>query len=437
MKTKIKKYKKSSNESLGVFPILNTPYSIHHTRRGFVLPFSVLLAGILLSIGLAIFSITLKELILSSVGRDSQIAFFAADAGAECALYWDLRHPNFSTSIFDTYTTGTSTSGTTDPIGFGAVSSSGVTNASTLTYAHTIRSNNNRMLVVGVEAESTSANGCVVSSVTYGGVPLTSVGSVQAGSSTLMCVSLWYLIAPASGTANVVVTRQLGAVDISSGAMSIYNAAQTAPEASNTNSNANASSISTTLTTSTVGAWLIDAIGSGTASVGPGGGEFTATASGQTERYDYNNSSSRGAGSTREIATPGLSTMSWNRTGSSISHLAHIVAAFAPFQQQGFSQGGTAHGSVPLESDAKCGDSDITNPITGWNSGTGPDAGGWYTEATETGATTVFDMSFGNGTCALVRVTKDNGTTRIDSRGYNTCAEGNSRRVERGLRVRY
>ena len=43
--------------------------------RGFVLPLAVLLAGILLSIGLAIFSITLKELTLSSSGRESQIAF--------------------------------------------------------------------------------------------------------------------------------------------------------------------------------------------------------------------------------------------------------------------------------------------------------------------------------------------------------------------------
>ena len=129
--------------------------------------------------------------------------------------------------------------------------------------------------------------------------------------------------------------------------------------------------------------------------------------------------------------------MSWNVNGSQISRVAHIIAAFAPSQQSGFSQGGTAHGSVPLESDAKCGDADITNPTTGWNSGTGPDAGGWYTTASETGTEVVFDMSFGNGTCALVKVIKDNGTTRIDSRGYNTCAEGSSRRVERGLRVRY
>lgn len=32
-----------------------------------------------------------KEVVLASVGRDSQYAFYAADSGSECALYWDFR----------------------------------------------------------------------------------------------------------------------------------------------------------------------------------------------------------------------------------------------------------------------------------------------------------------------------------------------------------
>ena len=32
---------------------------------------------------------------LSGTGRDSQFAFYAADVGAECALYWDLKHHVF------------------------------------------------------------------------------------------------------------------------------------------------------------------------------------------------------------------------------------------------------------------------------------------------------------------------------------------------------
>ena len=69
-------------------------------KRGFALLFSVLVAGILLTIGLGIFSITYKELLLSSSDRESQVAFYAADTGTECALYWDIQHPDTSYSVF-------------------------------------------------------------------------------------------------------------------------------------------------------------------------------------------------------------------------------------------------------------------------------------------------------------------------------------------------
>lgn len=84
--------------------------TIHDSRRGFVLSFAVLVAGILLSIGLAIFTITLKELILSGSGRESQFAFYAADTGGECALYWDIKHSGFSGSVFSPVTYASTTS---------------------------------------------------------------------------------------------------------------------------------------------------------------------------------------------------------------------------------------------------------------------------------------------------------------------------------------
>ncbi len=59
--------------------------------KGFALLFAVLAASLLLSIGLSIFLLTVKELALSSYTRDSQFSFYAADSGAECALYWDLK----------------------------------------------------------------------------------------------------------------------------------------------------------------------------------------------------------------------------------------------------------------------------------------------------------------------------------------------------------
>lgn len=58
-------------------------------NRGFTLLVAVITASIVLAIGMSILNITLKMFLLSNVARDSEMAFYAADAGMECALYWD------------------------------------------------------------------------------------------------------------------------------------------------------------------------------------------------------------------------------------------------------------------------------------------------------------------------------------------------------------
>jgi hypothetical protein len=66
-----------------------------HTSPGFTLLLAALVASLVLSLGVSIFTIARKSILLSTMGRDSQYAFYAADTGAECALYWDLRHNHF------------------------------------------------------------------------------------------------------------------------------------------------------------------------------------------------------------------------------------------------------------------------------------------------------------------------------------------------------
>jgi hypothetical protein len=58
--------------------------------RGFVLLYAVMTSTIILAVGVSIISIALKQLNISTVGRESQYAFYAANTGAECALYWDF-----------------------------------------------------------------------------------------------------------------------------------------------------------------------------------------------------------------------------------------------------------------------------------------------------------------------------------------------------------
>ncbi|HSE56697.1 MAG TPA: hypothetical protein VLB02_01280 [Candidatus Paceibacterota bacterium] len=60
------------------------------TQAGFAMLFTVLLISLVLSLALGISNITYKQTILSSLAKDSQIAFYQADAGAECGLYYDF-----------------------------------------------------------------------------------------------------------------------------------------------------------------------------------------------------------------------------------------------------------------------------------------------------------------------------------------------------------
>lgn len=60
-------------------------------NKGFALLFAMLASSVLLSVAVAIWSISLREVIFSSFGRESETAFFVADTGMECALYWDFK----------------------------------------------------------------------------------------------------------------------------------------------------------------------------------------------------------------------------------------------------------------------------------------------------------------------------------------------------------
>jgi hypothetical protein len=63
---------------------------INRSRHdGFVLLFSVVVSAVIFFIGAGIFAISFKELLISSLGKESQKSIFAADAGVECGLQLD------------------------------------------------------------------------------------------------------------------------------------------------------------------------------------------------------------------------------------------------------------------------------------------------------------------------------------------------------------
>jgi len=70
--------------------------------KGFALLYTSLISSLLLSLALSISVIVMKDIRLSSISRESQKAFYAADTAAECALYWDFRKDKFATSTAST-----------------------------------------------------------------------------------------------------------------------------------------------------------------------------------------------------------------------------------------------------------------------------------------------------------------------------------------------
>jgi hypothetical protein len=74
-------------------------------QKAFALLFSVFLSNLLLAIGLSIFNIALKELSISSAARQSIYAYYAADSGRECAMYWDKKGGQIK-GLFDDTNTG-------------------------------------------------------------------------------------------------------------------------------------------------------------------------------------------------------------------------------------------------------------------------------------------------------------------------------------------
>lgn len=67
-------------------------------KKGFTLFYALLVSTLALSIGTAIFDLTVRQIGLSGAVTQSQYAVYAADSGAECALYWDSRYVNAATS---------------------------------------------------------------------------------------------------------------------------------------------------------------------------------------------------------------------------------------------------------------------------------------------------------------------------------------------------
>jgi hypothetical protein len=60
-------------------------------QRGVALLITVLVVSVVLSVALSVANVAVKALQITSASRESVHAVYMADAGIECALYWDVR----------------------------------------------------------------------------------------------------------------------------------------------------------------------------------------------------------------------------------------------------------------------------------------------------------------------------------------------------------
>lgn len=61
---------------------------IKKNESGFALLLTLVVITVILAVGLTLLQITMKQLSLSAISRESEIAFYAASTGIECMQFW-------------------------------------------------------------------------------------------------------------------------------------------------------------------------------------------------------------------------------------------------------------------------------------------------------------------------------------------------------------
>lgn len=78
--------------------IFNFQYLIFNPRKGMTLFVSISIISILMLIIYSLVNIVTKSTQFAGMGRESQYAYYAAESGLECAIYWDTVSDEFATS---------------------------------------------------------------------------------------------------------------------------------------------------------------------------------------------------------------------------------------------------------------------------------------------------------------------------------------------------
>ena len=193
-------------------------------------------------------------------------------------------------------------------------------NASSITFSHTC-SGSNRILFVGVSDE-TGTDAEHVTGVTYASVAMTKIDSQRnSGASPNYFEYLYYLINPASGANNVVVSAN-EVVNLRAISLSYTGALQSGQPDAFGKATSATTDLSVSVTVVASNCWIV--------SVGQGLGTTPTAGTGITSRNNLNNIR---VGDSNGVVATGVNTVHWTN-GTSLD-MAGISASFAPAPEAG------------------------------------------------------------------------------------------------------
>lgn len=195
-------------------------------------------------------------------------------------------------------------------IAFDAFSSGSVLPGSSITFSHTC-TGSNRILIVGIS----SNNADVITGVTYAGISLT-LGKKNSVTSPTMY--MWYLLTPATGANNVVVSASSGGEYLRAVSASYTGVKQSGQPDATAEQNITATAITTTLTQFVASAWQVGIAANG------GTGVMTAS-TGTTSRGSLGGITF--IGDSNGNRTAGTQTLVWaNDTSTQLNALQLSIA---------------------------------------------------------------------------------------------------------------
>ncbi|MCA9248634.1 MAG: PEP-CTERM sorting domain-containing protein, partial [Planctomycetales bacterium] len=185
----------------------------------------------------------------------------------------------------------------------------------------TISEHYNRMLVVGYQHERSSAPASQVAALTYGGIPLTPAVQISNGSNQERA-EIWYLLNPPVGTASLSATLS-SSTESTRGfrltAIDVFNAVQSAPEATASTVDINPN-ISTPITTLSDNALLLGFTHNN------GSGSTHTPGAGVTELFDINAVSIDAAFGSKLVANAGPASFDWTQVGGGGIDVQAVIA---------------------------------------------------------------------------------------------------------------